>query len=60
MATFSRPGSIVLETAAATETGSFPISLVLFDGSLTNTGRIFEYRKNPELADIEPRQHLIQ
>jgi len=34
------------------------IDIVLNDGSRIDTGRTFQYRRNPAFSDIKPRNHL--
>jgi len=35
------------------------IELVLYDGRRVAANRMFEYRDNPVITDIRPRNHLI-
>jgi len=51
---------VVVTTPATTSTAShLAIKLELIDGSPMDTGRTFEYRRNPLFVDIIPRNHLI-
>jgi len=56
----SEEKTVVVTTPATTSTAShLAIKLELIDGSPMDTGRTFEYRRNPLFVDIIPRNHLI-
>ena len=51
---------MVVTTPATTSTARhLAIKLELIDGSPMDTGRTFEYRRNPLFVDITPRNHFI-
>jgi len=49
---------LFLTTPAGNQLDHVPIKLELADGSLINTSLTFEYRNNPNVTDITPRNHL--
>ena len=53
--------TVVVRTAAATQRAShLAIVLELDDWRRIDTNRTFEYRDNPVIDDINPRNHLIR
>jgi len=50
---------VVVTASSRGTTGHLAIKLELIDGSLKDTGRTFEYRTDPHVTDITPRNHLI-
>jgi len=49
---------VYVVTLPTTTAGDVAIKLGFIDGSLININYTFEYRSNPVLDDIRPRNHL--
>jgi hypothetical protein len=56
----SQKNTLIIEspTSAYVEQG-LPIVIQFFTGLSINTQWMFEYRNNPSITDIQPRDHLI-